>query len=78
MVIWVNKISMLEYEERMTFFRQNDKRTYFYNRFWNIKIEALNFKGQWDKGNWYNALKAMFQVQWLKGQKLNGLLLVFQ
>ena len=29
MVIWVNKISMLEYEERMTFFRQNDKRTYF-------------------------------------------------
>ena len=84
MVIWVNKISMLEYEERMTFldrmtfFRQNDKRTYFYNRFWNIKIEALNFKGQWDKGNWYNALKAMFQVQYLKGQKLNGLLLVFQ
>ena len=84
MVIWVNKISILEYEERMTFldrmtfFRQNDKRTYCYNRFWNIKIEALNFKGQWDKGNWYNALKAMFQVRCLKGQKLNGLLLVFQ
>ena len=58
MVIWVNKISKLEYEERMTFldrmtfFRQNDKRTYCLMidfetqnlKHWTLKVNDTNAK----------------------------------
>ena len=61
MVIWVNKISKLEYEDRMTFFRQNDKRTYclmidFETQ--KLKHWTLKVNGTKCKGNWYNALKS--------------------
>ena len=49
-------------------------------KYWTLKVNDTNAKviDTMLKEQWYNALKAMFQVQWLKGQKLNGLLLVFQ
>ena len=94
MVIWVNKISMLEYEKRMTFldrmmfldkmtkehivywqiiildkmtfFRQNDKRTYFMTDFETQNLEhwTLKVNDSIRKGNWYNAQRSM--IQYLK------------